>query len=177
MDDRLLDWYRGSGRDDAGRSLAKVLAHDDDWLEHTHDYIQWLFPLDEPSGVAPRAPLVSEHTKAAFAADPVLRARLADSLARMLAFYGLERRDGRIARSPAWAARRANWFLRDTHNNLRITRILKSLGLLGLPGEARVLLAALEGLCDTEPDCGIGPVSRRYWREAIRRSPRGARDG
>ena len=45
----LITFYRGSGTDHAGRRIDEILSWDDAALESVHDYIQWLFPLDEPS--------------------------------------------------------------------------------------------------------------------------------
>ena len=46
----LVAFYRDGARDDEGRTLAEILAWDDDRLEEIHDFIQWLFPLPERSG-------------------------------------------------------------------------------------------------------------------------------
>ena len=169
---RLLAFYRGHGGDDRGRRLHDILAQDDRWLESTHDYIQWLFPLREPSRVTPDAPLIDADVVQAFAGDEALRGRLQASLDRMLAFYGLHRENGRIASSPQWPARRGNWFTQPTHNSLRITRILKSCVALGLRDEATLLLDALERLCAGEADCGVGETTLGYWRAALADGPR-----
>ena len=47
------------GRDHRGRLLSHILGFSLDELEFHHDYIQWLFPLPEPSGANPSAPLLS----------------------------------------------------------------------------------------------------------------------
>ncbi len=52
----LLRFYRGTGRDSAGRSLDEVIGLDFESLEHAHDYIQWLFPLVTRSAFVPGAP-------------------------------------------------------------------------------------------------------------------------
>src|SRR5687767_14960180 len=64
--DAIVEFYSG-GRDSAGRTLDEILAWDDDRLEAIHDYIQWLFPTRQPSGVNPFAPLVTDATVRAFA--------------------------------------------------------------------------------------------------------------
>ena len=84
--DRLQRFFLGTGTDDRGRLLADVLRQDDAWLEHTHDFIQWLFPLVERSGAAPGAPTLDAATIQAFARDPALRRGLRAGLDRMLAF-------------------------------------------------------------------------------------------
>jgi hypothetical protein len=164
---RLLAFHDGSQPDDQGRFLVEILRHDDRWLEATHDFVQWLFPLREPSRVTPWAPLIDAEVLAAFQRDDQLRQSLLASFQRMLAFYGLAQGDGVIGKGPNWARRKGNWFTHGTHNDLRITRILKSLASLGLRREAGQFLACLEGLRASEPDCGISETTFRYWRAAL----------
>jgi hypothetical protein len=165
---RLLAFYSGTAPDHRGRHLRDILRRDDQWLEMTHDYVQWLFPLREPSGVLPSAPRIDAEVAAAFAADERLRAALHASFLRMLAFYGLSERDGGIGKAPHWAERKANWFTCPTHNNLRITRMLKCLCALGLRTDAQRFEACLEALRGSEPDCAVGAASFDYWRDALR---------
>lgn len=138
-------------------------------LEEVHDFIQWLFPLAEPSPVNPLAPVLDPETVQAFAADPELRQNLRRSFVRMLRFYGLEMRPGSpcvIARAANFPERAVNWLHPGDHNHLRITRILKSLSLLGLAEEARAFLQCLETIHAEEPG-KISALSLRFWRGAI----------
>jgi hypothetical protein len=166
MNEPLIRFYLGAGADHRGRRLSQILARDDSWLESTHDFIQWLFPLREPSGVMDEAPLLDPVTEAAFATDEDLHRNLGTSFARMLRFYGFEDSGGAIRPGPAWDARTPDWFRGDTHNNLRITRILTSLCLLGRGDDARRFHAALEDAIATRPVCGIGAQARAYWARA-----------
>lgn len=43
----LIDFYRGEATDHQGRYIDAIWALSPFWLEHTHDYIQWLFPIPE----------------------------------------------------------------------------------------------------------------------------------
>ena len=89
------------------------------------------------------------------------------SFVRMLRFFGLRvDRDG-IAKADNWSDRKAEWFTANTHNSLRLTRMLKSLYALGFTWEAQALQAFLESLCATEPGCGIDATARRFWRDAV----------
>uniref|UniRef100_A0AAQ4P1M2 Opioid growth factor receptor 2 n=1 Tax=Gasterosteus aculeatus aculeatus TaxID=481459 RepID=A0AAQ4P1M2_GASAC len=93
---------------------------DYDRLESVHSYIQWLFPLQEP-GMNRDFQLSKEIH------------HLTDSYKLMLDFYGIELSDektGEVRRACNWRDRFNN-LNRRTHNNLRITRILKCLGTLG----------------------------------------------
>ena len=133
--ERILAFYRGEGRDDRGRTLEEILRFDDEELEETHDYIQWLFPLDVPSSVQPWAPLVDRKCQERFRADPGLGNALRRALERMGEFYGLRvvERGGRITieRGENFARRAEVWLTPGNHNFLRLTRIMTSLTLLG----------------------------------------------
>ena len=109
----LFDFLTGNGVDAAGRTYADVLAFDEDSLERHHDFIQWLFPLDEPSRAVPGSPVLDAQTIAALRGSGVARERQEKAAARMLQFY----RDTEAWRRPF------------DHNHLRITRIIKSLRL------------------------------------------------
>ena len=164
---RLLAFYYGSHPDSHGRMLAEILKQDDHWLEVCHNYIQWLFPTKEFSRVTPDAPVLDKATIDAFNADDLLQNHLRAALIRVLKFYGLRLTSEAVVKGPNWNERKSNWFTENTHNSLRITRILKSLSALGLLDEARAFQAALHSLCDEEPDCGIDKVAMKFWREAV----------
>ncbi|XP_073679550.1 opioid growth factor receptor [Garra rufa] len=101
-------------------------------LERVHSYIQWLFPLREP-GVNYMAAELTKKEIQAFRENDEAKSRLLDSYELMLGFYGIQllnRETGEVKRAENWRERFAN-LERNMHNNLRITRILKSLGELG----------------------------------------------
>ncbi|TAN23081.1 MAG: hypothetical protein EPN33_06235 [Acidobacteria bacterium] len=150
---RILDFYRG-GPDHRGRRLSEIIAWDAARLEHTHDYIQWLFPLPEPSAFQPSAPLLTPEDAAEFRRSPELQDRMRQALAAMLAFYGV---------NPPGPM---PWLCAGDHNFLRLTRILRSLRLAGLETEAQDLLAHLQGLYRLYP-ATIDPTTFAFWRHAV----------
>jgi hypothetical protein len=160
----LLTFYSGSAPDAEGRLFDQLLALDDVFLEETHDYIQWLFPLPEPSAFNYRAPLLTAPEIVAFRDGPHLWRQLARALDRMLAFYGYAWTPGRRSLAPAanFADRAAVWLHPGNHNHLRLTRILRSLTLLGRAADAAALQAALERL-----ESGVTLRTRQFWRTAI----------
>jgi hypothetical protein len=171
--DPIVRFYSG-GTDGSGRTLREILAWDDGTLEEAHDYIQWVFPTEQPSGVNPSAPLVKGETIRAFRADPDLRKTMLDAFTRMLAFYGLRRvtDDAGAARvsidESRFQQRAQTWLRPQNHNHLRLTRIMKSLSALGLRGEAAALQRCL--LHDVAEGAGadrITPATLRFWREAV----------
>ncbi len=161
---QLMEFYRGTGEDSEGRKLADLWAFDDDAMEFHHDYIPWMFPLEEPSRFNFRAPTLSEEDVRTFRDDEELRANLERSLDRFLAFLGLARDGGRVVPAADFEAKRGV-FLAPDHNWLRITRVLSSLKRLGLEGLSR---AFHEGLLDLMKDgrARITPETRRHWRDA-----------
>ncbi|KAI4891330.1 hypothetical protein NFI96_031734 [Prochilodus magdalenae] len=101
-------------------------------LEWVHSYIQWLFPIQE-QGMNCDAYVLTPEEIMLFRKDDEVKDRLLKSYRLMLDFYGIElcnEETGEVCRAKNWKARFEN-LDRNTHNNLRITRILKCLGILG----------------------------------------------
>jgi hypothetical protein len=90
----------------------------------------------------------------------------------MLAFLDfrlLEDEPLRVVPTADFTERAQNWLTPSNHNHLRITRVLKSLRLLGLEEEARASFRCLEGLYGKEfaaPRSRISEESFSYWRSA-----------
>jgi hypothetical protein len=166
--DRILSFYRHEATDDRGRTLDQVRAFDLRRLEQVHDYIQWLFPLPERSGANPSAPTLTAETIAAFRTDDALRRELLESFALMLSFYGFRLAHGttRIERAPNATERIAEWLGPSNHNFLRLTRIMRSLTVLGLEEYARSLLSQLEHLYRESPHI-VGDLTIGHWRRAV----------
>ena len=163
-DSPIVRFYRSEATDDRGRMLDAILAWDDDRLEAVHDYIQWLFPLDEPSRFNPSAPLLTPPDRAAFR-HPALAANLRRALERMLKFYGLALQPTtppRVTRSDRWQERSMEWLHAGNHNLLRLTRIIRSLTLLGQPELARAIYDRLKNECKGR----VTAVTLEYWKEA-----------
>jgi opioid growth factor receptor-like protein len=166
----LVRFYGAGGTDHAGRTLDEILAWDDWHLEDVHDYIQWLFPLEEPSRANPSAPLLTPEDIASFTNSPRQLEALHRAFVRILAFYGFEAigsgGDTVIRRSSDWPSRSANWLRPSNHNHLRLTRIMKSLSLLGMSGEARALSLVLLGLAADPKIRAFSRTTVRLWQEA-----------
>lgn len=114
-------------------NILKNWKYDYDLLERHHGYIQWLFPIRE-QGVNLLAQPLMQHEIDQFRKDEQLQAKVLDAYEMMLDFYGMKLEDkekGTVARSNNWQQRYQH-LNRSYHNYLRITRILKCLGELGL---------------------------------------------
>ncbi|XP_039529630.1 opioid growth factor receptor-like [Pimephales promelas] len=103
------------------------------WLEDCHSYIQWLFPIQE-RGVNWDAHVLTKKEIKLFRKDEEAKRKLVESYKLMLDFYGIclvNETTGEVDYAPDFEDRFKN-LNRYSHNNLRITRILKCLGTLGL---------------------------------------------
>jgi hypothetical protein len=110
----IVSFLEGKTPDHRGRILAMLLQQTDHQAEATHDYIQWLFPLDEPSRSVSGAPVLTELEIDEIRQSGLAQANLAKSARWFLGF--LERNN--------------HWITKYNHNHLRITRVIKSLRLL-----------------------------------------------
>jgi hypothetical protein len=149
--------------------LSHIHQYAFDDLERHHDYIQWLFPLPEPSGANPDAPLLSAGDIACFTSDQALRRMLVRSFELMLQFYGLELEGGddpAVVRGEGFVARSNVWLTHGNHNFLRISRMLRSLSLVGCARYSSAFLDFLEDIYAENPDT-IGQTTLEYWRRAV----------
>jgi len=131
----IVGFLEGKTPDHRGRILAMLLQQTDHQAEATHDYIQWLFPLDEPSRSVNGAPVLTELDIDEIRQSSLVQANLAKSARWFLGF--LERND--------------HWITKYNHNHLRITRVIKSLRLLASDKAAdefrdKVLALAVDNL-------------------------------
>ena len=157
----LIAFYRGEVPDSEGRTLAELWSFSDDEMEDVHDFIQWMFPLRDPSRYNPDAPLLTDADVAAFRADPTLREALGRSFARFLAFLGLALDGDRVVPGPDNAAKADVWRF-PNHNWLRITRVLACSRMLGLESEGRAFFAYLQAMRDPGRS-GIDAHTFAYW--------------
>jgi len=142
--------------------LEEYWSWDDTEIESVHDFIQWMFPLDEPSAVNPDAPILTRDDKTLFRKDPLLQSSMSRSLLVFLNFLGLEMRYGQVVRG-AQFTKRINIWQSPNHNWLRITRMLESLRLLGFEKEAREVWNCL---CKIHDEGYVSENSFEYWSEA-----------
>jgi hypothetical protein len=161
-DERLVAFYRGEGHDHKGRRLEDIWALSPFWLEHTHDYIQWLFPIPEVGRFNAFAPLLTPTVQAAFEHETPLRHHQQRSLDIMLDFFGLTRNGNAITPQPFLSIQTHIWLKAGGHNHLRIKRMIRSLFLCHQPELARALQQAV---IDIGTRYGVvSDNSLNYWR-------------
>jgi hypothetical protein len=166
--DRLTRFF-GGGADDDGRTVDEILGWDDVRLEMVHDYIQWIFPLPERSGANPSAPVLDAAAIAAIRGSAEMQGRLRAAFERMLTFYGFALEGDAVVEGPRFVAASRNWLHAGNHNHLRLTRMLRSLRVLGLEREAAALWGALRALYERESAAGRRTITNEtfaFWRQA-----------
>lgn len=164
------------GTDFRGRTLSTILSWNYRKLEVTHDYVQTLFPMPESSIYNHDAPLVDRATFEAFRSRSDLRDRLREALKCMLDFYGLElqestdsgSREVTIVPGTNFLQRAGLWVVHSNHNHQRMTRMIRSLRILGLEEEALAFYSRLERISRANKDI-IGWLSLNYWKLAAER--------
>lgn len=145
----ILAFLEGEGPDARGRGLFEVLAFNDVALEQTHDFIQWLFPLTEPSAAMPDAPVLGPEEVQAIRDSGMAQCAMAAATDRMDSFYRATH----------------DWLMPNDHNHRRITRIIRSLRLLRDDEHADAFRAAILARVD-ETRAPISARSRGYWMTA-----------
>ena len=163
----IIKFYSKISPDNRGRKLDEIWQQDHVWLEKTHDYIQWLFPLNDKSGFNLHAPILNEQDIETFKDSKELKLNLAHSFQLILDFYGLKFNEShsKITTSESFEERKKTWLHWGNHNHMRITRILKCLQLLGLETYTESFFIFLEQLYRTEKGKITG-VTLSHWQEA-----------
>ena len=168
----ILGFYTGNSPDDKGRYIEDILAFTDEELECTHDYIQWLFPNEIPSGCrgAP-APLLTEPDCRWFNTHPIMELNVHKVLRRMYEFYGfLPHLNETMLTQKDDFYKSKNWYNTQNHNFLRLTRMIKFLRLIGYIQEADGLFDAL-ALVYAQNPLIVGRDTLTFWLNAANIEP------
>lgn len=173
----LIDFYkdRGNARG-AGTFHQMVECWDDQMWELNHDFIQWLFPLVNPSMFNPDAPCVTAAEVKYFRLYEPMKAKMFRAFLRFLRFVGLqcirvdegeysepyERFGVLVEKADFFDKKEAIW-RHPNHNWLRITRVIASMHLMGMEAEAQALFLCICALYNE--GCG-SEESFSYWQKA-----------
>ena len=149
MTSRLVAFLKGSGTDTGSRRLSDIWQFDDDEIDHTHDFIQWMFPLREASGANFNAPTLLVSDIKVIQSSMQCRQNLEKSATWILAFF----------------ERTEEIFQYTNHNHLRVTRIIKSLRLLHSDQQAEQFKQAVLAMIQAR-GARINPITVAFWLEA-----------
>ena len=149
MKSQLVAFLEGSGTDSRSRRLVELLQFDDDEIEYTHDFIQWMFPLKEASGSNFSAPNLRASDVDVIRSSAECQQNLETSASWILAFF---KRSEEVAQF-------------TNHNHLRVTRIIKSLRLLHSDQFADQFKQAVLAMIQ-EKGARINPITLAFWLES-----------
>jgi len=164
-EDPIIKFYRNEVVTKAKRKLSTIWNWNDEKLECQHDFVQWLFPLNEKSRFNSDAPILTKKSIEIIKYDKEIQANLRTSFDKMFAFYGwkvndtldgVERMTIEVTGENGDKETRLKpmvW-IRHSHNFDRITRILTSMKLLGRTDLSELFFMAM---CRTAK----GPKARK----------------
>lgn len=121
----ITRFYDGSGVDQNGRYISDYFKFDNKDMEGCHDWVQWAFPIPEPSSFNPGAPLLTKDDVQAF---DVLKYRNGNIRAKNLTRMYDQTRDFFDSTYQKWGS--------IDHNQLRISRIIRCMKLLDYEADA-----------------------------------------
>ena len=145
----VLGFLNGMAADIHGRTFDDVMAFSDEQIERTHNFIQWLFPLLEPSLSVPGSPCLSDDK-----ITSIKDSRAAVDNLKMAAHWFFD-----------FLVRNQHWIKPHDHNHLRITRVIKSLRLLLGDEAAASFKASIITLADERVEL-IDLKARHLWEDA-----------
>ncbi len=133
------------------RFLNDIWNFTDEDIEHTHDFIQLLFPLNEQS-------------------ESVFHGYYLNTKSSIINIKSNDLAKSNIVISSKWflsfLERNTHWRRRHDHNYLRITRIIKSLRLLVSDEEANKFYESFIELIDESLRSKINLTTLSYWENA-----------
>ena len=148
----LTNFLSGSGTDHSGRTYQDIFDQDDEWLEYTHDWVQWCFPLFEKSQSVKSAPTLESSNEV-----EVIRtcSSCQENMRLGLIRYAEFLRDNDY------------WLRYHDHNHLRITRLIKSARMLMSEEQATEFLNYVMGQVEARANDLVSTISQQYWKQAL----------
>ncbi len=120
----IVLFLEGKIKDYEGRYLNDIWSFDDAKIENVHNFIQWIFPLDQMSKFVPSSPVLIDEEILEVKQSSVAKENL---ILSKQWFYGFLKRT-------------SEWELEKNHNHARISRMIKSLKLLHSDNAAKKCL-------------------------------------
>ena len=145
----MLNFLKGNERDVYKRYLKDIWIMSDEQIENTHNFIQWVFPLNERSNAVPKSPILTNE--------------------EIISIKKSETAQKNIKKSAEWflefLSRNSYWICQNNHNHLRITRAIKSLRLIHSNEEAEKFKNSIMNLIQGN-EKKINPTTLKYWKNS-----------
>lgn len=157
--DSIISFLQGDSEDYRGRTFASMLEWSDEQLEYCHDQVQWMFPLHEESKHAATYPIVDRDVIEKIRAKGLIAHAIAINLIkakdRFEKFYGIGTYED--------LDKQKKWCQNYNHNLLRVTRIIRSLRLFGLPDESKDFYTKVYAV---GLKLNVSKITLNYWDKA-----------
>jgi hypothetical protein len=128
---KIIQFYKNEISNEEGYYFDQVMKFNKTELERFHCFIQYLFPLLEPSEKVRTAPIITQEEIDIFKSDHLIRTKLKKAFFKMLDFYRLSYCKNGKSIEIKKEVELLWWVKPYDHNLLRMTRMLKSMKLLG----------------------------------------------
>jgi len=145
----MLNFLEDNERDVYKRYLKDIWTMSDEQIEDTHNFIQWVFPLNERSNEVPESPILTNE--------------------EIISIKKSETAQKNIKKSTEWflefLTRNSYWICQINHNHLRITRAIKSLRLIHSNEEAEKFKNSIMNLIKGN-EKKINLTTLEYWKNS-----------
>lgn len=145
----LRKFLENNEPDHLGRKLSQIWQFTDEEMETCHDYIQWVFPLDQESGSVPNAPVLTVED-----IDDIKSSAVAISNLKQSADWFYQ-----------FLCRNDQWLCAANHNHLRITRLIKSLRMLVGDDFADAMRTKILQMAEAS-GASINALTWEYWGQS-----------
>ena len=146
---KIRNFLENETPDHVGRKLSDIWQFTDDEMEFCHDYIQWVFPLDQESGSMPNAPILTMDDVEEIRNSPIAISNLKQSADWFFQFL----------------CRNDQWLCMANHNHLRITRLIKSLRMLCGDGPANLMREKIIQIA-MKSGIAINVLTLEFWTQS-----------
>ena len=159
-DKEVIDFYNNNYSQYAPYDIQDIINADFDFWEGCHNFIQWAFPLMEPSNHNPDAPIITDP-ETYYSLNKNMVVRLVEKFCSFLGIAIYVENYDEYAFALHYSRIR-EWWVDGNHNLLRITRLLKFLKHSKMYYEFNHLKSLLNTIAER-----IGKLeAQKYWDAA-----------
>lgn len=165
--DELKKFYRNELINTESMYLRDMWCMSYRRMEKVHNYIQWMFPINEKSNYNKKAPVLTSSDIEVLKADDKIMNNFRKSIIYFLDFLGMNlNTNDEINLNEDFLIKSQNWLTKDNHNYKRITRLLIFLRLFEFNDIAHELMCLLTRIYEENKDV-IGEATYNYWLNAM----------
>ena len=155
----IIRFYQNENINECSHKLSTILSASNKWLEFTHDYIQWMFPLDEKSRCNINAPVLADSDIYEFNSNRLIRINFNSSIYKFIDFLGLRYNPNDQTFAISNVNQIYTWY-GINHNSMRITRFIASMSMFGFSDIANDVFSFMKTYNEDHH-------SINYWEDAL----------